>query len=247
MRVPCPVALAVPITLATLLSSAIAAPSPPHARSAADEDRSFRLEDLLTLQTLSDPAWSPDGRHIVFVSSAPDTAEDTNNQDLWLADLERGGMLRLTRHPKNDLSPTFSPSGDTIAFVATRATGDDAKPAIYMMSLHGGEPWAFGSYDESVGEVHWSPDGRWLAYVKTDTLSKSLRDWKKKKWDQVIEDERLQHPRLWVVDASGAGKPRALSAGTDFIWNVRWSPDSKSLAYITSPTGKPDDGNLQDL
>ena len=247
MRIPVLVALAVPIALAAPAAAAPRPQSPPHVRSAADEGRPFRLDDLLTLQSLSDPVWSPDGKRIVFVASAPDTAEDTNNQDLWLADLERGGMLRLTRHPKNDLSPTFSPSGDTIAFVATRATGDDPKPAIYMMSLHGGDPWAFGSYDESVGEVHWSPDGRWIAYVKLDTLAKSVRDWKKKKWDQVIEDERIQHPRLWVVDASGAGKPRALSAGTDFIWNVRWSPDSKSLAYITSPTGKPDDGNLQDL
>ncbi|MBI1798141.1 MAG: S9 family peptidase [Candidatus Eisenbacteria bacterium] len=222
------------------------AASTPHARPATDEDRALRLEDVLTLSAITDPVWSPDGKRIAFVVNAPDTAEDNNNQDLWLADLARGDMLRLTRHPKNDFSPTFSPGGDTIAFIGTRASGDDAKPAIYMLSLRGGEPWAFGSYDESVGEVQWSPDGRWLAYVKTDTLSKTVRDWRKKKWDQVIEDERIQHPRLWIIPAAG-GTPRALTAGTDFIWSVRWSPDSRSIAYITSPTGKPDDGNLQDL
>ena len=59
-----------------------------------------------------------------------------------------------------------------------------------MLSLRGGEPWAFGTYDESIGEVAWSPDGRWIAYIKSDTLPKNVRDWKKKKWDQVIEDER---------------------------------------------------------
>jgi dipeptidyl aminopeptidase/acylaminoacyl peptidase len=209
-------------------------------------DAPYRLEDVLTLATPSDPVWSADGRRVAFVVSAPDTAEDTNNQDLWLADLERGDMLRLTRHPKNDFSPTFSPGGDTLAFVGTRASGDDAKPAIQMLSLRGGEPWAFGATDEAVGEVQWSPDGRWLAYVKNDTLPKSTREWRKKKWDQVIEDERIQHPRLWLVPAAG-GTPRALTAGMDFIWYVRWSPDSKSIAYITSPTGKPDDGNAQDL
>ena len=228
-------------------TAARAATRQPRARPATDEERAFGLEDALTLRSLSDPIWSSDGRRIVFVVSAPDTAENINNQDLWLADLARGETLRLTRHPKNDFSPTFSPGGDTIAFVGTRATGDDARPAIYMMSLRGGEPWAFGTYDESIGEVQWSPDGRWIAYVKTDTLPKSVREWKKKKWDQVIEDEHSQHPRLWVTEASGAGRPRALTNGTDFLWNVRWSPDSKSLAFITSPTGKPDDGNLQDV
>ena len=245
MRTPFPVWIAVALILS--LAPPASAAAPRRARPATDEDRPFRLEDALTLRTIESPAWSRDGRRIVFVVGAPDTAEDTNNQDLWLADVARGDVVRLTRHAKNDFSPTFSPSGDTIAFVSNRATGDDAKPAIYMMSLRGGEPWAFGSTDEAVGEVTWSPDGRWIAYVKSDTLPKNVRDWKKKKWDQVIEDERVQHPRLWVVDAAGKEKPRALTAGKDFIWFVRWAPDSKSLAFITSPTGKPDDGNLQDI
>jgi dipeptidyl aminopeptidase/acylaminoacyl peptidase len=219
---------------------------PPRVRPATDEDRVFRLEDLLTLANISDPAWSRDGRRVAFVVSAPDTAENTNNQDLWLADLERGTTSRLTRHPKNDFSPTFSPSGDTLAFVATRGAGDDAKPGIWLMPLRGGDPWSLRSFDESVGEAQWSPDGQWIAYVKLDTLPRATRDWQKKKWDQVIEDDRPQHPRLWVVSAAG-GEPRALTEGRDFIWWVRWSPDSKSLAYITSPTGKPDDGNAQDI
>jgi len=208
---------------------------------------SYRLEDALTLASVSDPVWSADGRRVTFVVNQPDTAEDSNNLDVWLADLARGEVFQLTRHPKNDLSPTFSPGGDTVAFVGTRATGDDAKSAIYLMSLHGGDPWPLRSFDESIGEVAWSPDGRWIAYVKQDTLPRAVRDLRKKKWGGVVEDERLQHPRLWVVGTAPGSEPRALSAGTDFIWWVRWSPDSKSLAYITSPTGKPDDGNAQDI
>src|SRR5207249_2540307 len=138
------------------------------------------------------------------------------------------------------------PGGDTIAFVSARATGEDARAGIYMMSLQGGEPWAFGSYDESPGEVSWSPDGRWLAYVRSDTLSKQVREWRKKKWDQVVEDERLQYPQLWVVEVK-TGKQRRLTSGEQWIWNARWSPDSRSIAFLVSPTGKPDDQNLADV
>ena len=207
----------------------------------------FRLEDLVTMASISDPVWSPDGRRVAFVVNAPDTTENSNNQDVWIADLARGDVFQLTRHPKNDLSPTFSPGGDTVAFVATRTTGDDAKSAIYLMSLRGGDPWSLRTFDESIGEVHWSPDGRWIAYVKQDTLPRDLRERRKKKWDAVVEDERLQHPRLWVISTAPGSEPRALSDGHDFLWWVRWAPDSKSLAYITSPTGKPDDGNAQDI
>src|SRR5262249_18430767 len=117
-------------------------------RSAGPEP--YRLEDALTLRTFDGLTWSRDGSRLAFVVTEVDTAENTTNQDLWLADLERGETFRLTRHPKPDISPTFSPGGDTIAFVSTRASGEEAKPAIYMMSLHGGEPWPFGTYAEAV-------------------------------------------------------------------------------------------------
>jgi Tol biopolymer transport system component len=68
----------------------------------------MRVEDVMALRSFSDLRWSPDGRRLAFVVNEPDTAEDTNNQDIWLVDLAGGASaLRLTRHPKADLSPTF--------------------------------------------------------------------------------------------------------------------------------------------
>ncbi|HTK32262.1 MAG TPA: S9 family peptidase [Candidatus Saccharimonadaceae bacterium] len=220
----------------------LAAASPARPGSA----HAFDLDHWLTLRSIGEPVWSPDGRRIALSVSAPDTAEDSNNPDLWLIDLERGESLQLTRNPKADTSPTFSPSGDTLAFISTRGTGDDVRSAIWMMSLRGGEPWAFGSFDESVTEVAWSPDGRWLAYVKLDTLPRQIRDWKKKKWDQTIEDERLQFPALWIMPAAG-GKARRVTSGEQYVWYVRWAPDSRRVAYLVSPTGKPDDQLLTDI
>jgi dipeptidyl aminopeptidase/acylaminoacyl peptidase len=211
----------------------------------AETPGTFTLEHALTMRSIADPVWSADGKKLAFVVTSVDTVENQNNQDLWLLDVAERDARQLTRNPKNDFSPTFSPGGDTIAFITTRGTGDDVKPAIYMLSLRGGEPWAFGSYDEGVGEVSWSPDGRWLAYVKTDTLPKRIREWRKKKWDQVIEDERLQYPSLWVVEVA-TGKQRRLTSGR-YVWYARWSPDSREIAFLVSPTGKPDDGNLADI
>ena len=241
-----PRAILVLVIAVAIATAALAAPQKSAPPRSTPDAHSFTLDHLLTMCSISDLAWSGDGRRLAFVVSSPDTAEDTNNQDLWLLDLGEGRARRLTRHPKNDFSPTFSPGGDTIAFVATRGTGEDARPAIYMLSLQGGDPWPFGSYDESVGEVRWSPDGRWLAYVKVDTLAKSVREWRKKKWDHVVEDERLQYPALWVVEVA-TGIKRRLTTGEHYVWNVRWAPDSRSIAFLVSPTGKPDDENLVDI
>ncbi len=117
----------------------------PNARPAFDESKVFTLDHALTLRSVASPTWSGDGTRLAFVATEVDTAEDSNNQEVWMVDLARGESIRLTRHPKNDFSPTFSPGGDTLAFVGNRGTGEDAKSAIYLMSLHGRQPWAFGT------------------------------------------------------------------------------------------------------
>lgn len=231
--------LAIGALLATV-QVAIPAPVGGATRSA------YSLEHALTLRTASGLTWSADGRRLAFVVSTVDTAENTTDQNLWLYEHDTRRVAQLTRHPKNDWSPTFSPGGDTIAFVATRLTGDDPKSAIYMLSLRGGEPWLFGAYDEGVSEVEWSPDGRWLAFVRPDTLPRRVREWRKKKWDQVVEDQRLQYPHLWIAEVA-TGKTRRLTTGSQWVWNARWSPDSRAIAFLSSPTGKPDDANLTDV
>jgi len=218
----------------------------PDSRAAAAASNRYALEHALSLCSFSGLAWSGDGRRLAFVVSENDTAETRASQDIWLWQAGTDNSRRLTRHVSADWSPSFSPGGDTIAFTSVRTTGDDAKSGIYMMSLRGGEPWEFGAYDESVNEVAWSPDGRWLACVRPDTLPKRVREWRKKKWDQVVEDERLQYPHLWVVEVS-TGRQRRLTSGRHWVWNARWSPDSRTIAFITSPTGKPDDERLADI
>jgi len=146
--------------------------------------RHFGPEQAIALRGISDLAWSADGRRLAFVVADPDTVESATNYDVYLADLARGGVRRLTLNPKGDGSPTFSPGGDTIAYVGTRVAAGDTRSTIWMMSLRGGDPWPFGHYDESIGEVHWSPDGRWLAYTKNDTLPGRVVELRRGKYDR---------------------------------------------------------------
>ncbi len=227
--------------LPAALVSICALAAPPAAGAAP-----ITLEHALTLRSCSGLAWSADGRRLAFVVGENDTAATANLQDLWLWEADSARARRLTWHPKSDWSPTFSPGGDTIAFVSARDPGEDGKAGIHMMSLRGGEPWRFAVYDESVNELAWSPDGRWLAYVRPDSLPRQVREWRKRKWDHVVEDERLQYPHLWVVEVA-TGRARRLTHGAHWVWNARWSPDSRAIAFITSPTGKPDDANLADI
>jgi dipeptidyl aminopeptidase/acylaminoacyl peptidase len=222
------------LALAWLAATPAAAAPPP-----------FSIDHAITLRQIQTPAWSRDGKAIAFVVNAPDTAENTTNQDVWVWEAATNACRQLTHNPKNDYAPQFSPGGDTLAFLSPRDS-DEGKPSIWLLPLHGGEPWKLATFAESVGEIRWSPDGRSIAFTMLDTLSKQVKEWRKKKWDQVVEDEIPQYNHLWTIDLA-TGKQARVTAGAFMVAEPRWSPDSKSIAFLWNPTGAVDDGNLSDL
>ena len=60
------------------------------------------------------PAWSRDGRTIVFVSWRD------GNGEVYAMDADGSGPRNLTQHPAKDVRPAWSPDGRRIAFVSRR-------------------------------------------------------------------------------------------------------------------------------
>ena len=57
-------------------------------------------------------------------------------------------------------SPSFSPDGKSVAFVSNLS----GLPQVWTVPAAGGFPTMVTSFDDPVGGVEWSPDGRWVAF-----------------------------------------------------------------------------------
>jgi dipeptidyl aminopeptidase/acylaminoacyl peptidase len=78
-----------------------------------------------------DPAWSPDGERIVFVSEA------TGNDEIWVINADGSEEVQLTHNDWEwDKGPTWSPDGSMIAFWSNRVTG---YKQIWVMNGDGSE------------------------------------------------------------------------------------------------------------
>ncbi|MCB9752580.1 MAG: PD40 domain-containing protein [Myxococcales bacterium] len=125
----------------------------------ASEGRApLRLTD--NLEGNFEPAVSPDGQRIAFVSSRDGDAE------LYLMQADGSRPHRLTNRPGDDTAPSWSPDGRALAF--TRADADGSR--VFLLALEGadvaGEPRPLRSSAPARGEdrdVSWSPDGARIA------------------------------------------------------------------------------------
>jgi dipeptidyl aminopeptidase/acylaminoacyl peptidase len=125
--------------------------------------------------------------------------------------------------------PQVSPDGARVAFV--KVTVDEKKTgydtAIWVVPVSGDEPprrMTDGKHDST---PRWSPDGKWLAFVRMPQMS-----------GPPMPGARPPAPQIYLLPLSGgeAWKLTDLPRGAG---SPVWSPDSKQIAFTS--TANPED------
>jgi serine/threonine-protein kinase len=151
------------------------------------------------------PRISPDGRRVAV------GGVDTN---IWLYDLSRETLTRLTFQGGTSATPTWSPDGKHVAFSST-VKGDSN---VYWQPADGSggaeRLTAFGQNQHNAGS--WSPDGQLLAFEEvTATTGYDL-------WILSLRDRKTQ-PFLHTQFNEAA---------------PQFSPDGHWLAYVSNESGR---------
>jgi dipeptidyl aminopeptidase/acylaminoacyl peptidase len=134
--------------------------------TAAAQQRPLTALDLYRLRTAGDVTLSPDGRRVVYVVTAIDSAENRYLRDLWVAQTDGSIPPRRLTWNGGGGGPAFSPDGRHVAFTAAR----QGAPQIWILPLaDGGEAWQLTSLPTGAGRAVWSPDGRRIAFTSSLT------------------------------------------------------------------------------
>jgi eukaryotic-like serine/threonine-protein kinase len=231
-------------------------------------DLASGAQQQLTNDAIPDwnPAWSPDGGNITWVS------ERNGNFDIWMMQADGVGQRPVIQLPAWDDAPAWSPDGRQIAFVSTGQTGGVGNAEIFVVNGDGTVLKRLTTNTQKEDYPTWSPSGTQLAFssardggmriyaMDTDgghsrILTSGPLD-EHPRWSPdgqwivfVHRSERSPYGDLWLVRADGGGLIQLTSDGAAAC--PGWSPDSQyvifSRARDTSGDGKFDFNDAADL
>lgn len=158
-------------------------------------------------------AWSPDGRRIAF------TSDRSGDPEIYLANADGTGLVRLTDSPGRDAHPSWSGDGKTILFQSPRADGN---VQIYRMNADGTDQRRLAETKGFCGVPVESPNARHIAFQ----CSKALKD--------VGTAEAPW--RIYVLDR-GNPEPRLISTGPGNDQVPNWSSDGRRLIFYSDRSG----------
>lgn len=229
--------------------------------SAQSQQKTFSLDAMRNLVSVSSLAISPDGSSIAIVVSRPDYETNQYNSELVLVDVETGDRRVLTPNRSRVIQPAWSPDGSLLGFLAP----DESKvQQLWALPLSGGEARKLTDAPRAVQYYAWRPDGEAVAYITMDEEpeqegeARFLNGFEAGYSDIHMEDP-LEPLHIWLVPTTG-GDAERLTSGNWTIHNflppapnpslISWSPDGSSIAFVARPnamTGYSDSSSVRIL
>ena len=201
-----------------------------------DSKKQWKPEDVVMEETASEARISPDGQWAVWVKGTADKEKDLRVSNLMLSSLTSKKEIPLTRGSDNVSNPRWSPNGEIIGFLFTRAVPnlkpDPARPPLgtpqlWLLDRQGGEPWAATEFERGIRHFEWL-DNETILFSAEENPSLYERQLKEKKDDtNVVDDSTHTAPvRLFRYSIKDK-KVTRLTNNDDWIENWDFSPDGK--------------------
>jgi len=156
---------------------------------------------------------SPDEQRIAFERTDP----QSRNLDIWVMDLARGVMSRLTFESTLNTFPVWSPDGLRILYAGNRPGAHN----LYMKAATGAgqEETLLKPGTPNARGTSWSRDGRFVMYQTGGVGAKTGLD-------------------LWIAPQFGDRKPLPYLQTQFNERDGAFSPDGRWVAYVSDESGR---------
>ena len=171
----------------------------------ADADGANPRLMLKSREPVLSPSWSPDRRHIAYVTY--ENIKQEKRMCIYRQEIRTGKRTLLSSEPGLNAAPAWAPDGKRLALTLSK----DGNPEIYILTLRDRTLTRFTHHNAIDTEAEWAPDGKSLVFTSA----------------------RSGKPHIYRKSVKG-GKVQRLTSQGIYNARPRFSPDGRKLALIHS-------------
>ena len=187
-------------------------------------------KEALSMQKPMDAAISPDGKYVTYVLSRTNWEDNSNESDLYLAEVGTTKSLKLTASRKSSSAPAWSTDSKQIAFLSNR----EGKQQIYLIPVGGGEAMQLTDHETGVSSFEWG-DASQLYFLAGDAETSASKDRKKQYGELTVVDEEYTMSHVWRVKITDSPKQKAerLTEGPFTVMSLVVARTGLQVAIVT--------------
>ncbi len=215
----------------------------------------LKLDDIARLRDVRGPQVSPDGQWVAYVVSTIDTKEDKSNSHIWMVSFDGKSDRQITFSQDSESSPRWSPDGNYLSFTSSRP-GKAKGNQIWLLDRKGGEAMQLTEFKGRLQGYEWAPDSKRLAAVigdpdpEAEAAASPAPGPPKPPKPIVIDRYRYKqdgqgyllsgrHSYIYLYDIDSKKLERLTSGKWDES-SMSWSPDGRTIAFMSNHSDDPD-------
>jgi TolB protein len=189
------------------------------------------------------------GVSLTTIAFYSDRQEPNQIKEIYLMDADGANQRPITAHKTVSLSPTWSPTGDAVAYTSFFSS----RPGVYLVDLLTGRKNPVVTEGTFNASPSFSPDGTKIAFARSLpggnieifvadragggllrlTNSRGIDtnpSWSPSGRQIAFTSDRGGNPQIYMMDSEGTNVRRMSRSGR-YNDGAAWSPDSERIAY----------------